>query len=110
MSEEPGDLIQRTDAEAYEWEKRQWCSLPGESVEQYLERVAGWDDATLWMHVILDEEFGVPPSRSKGLILQSRSFWERFFHERMTGPHKFGLSRAWGKSSLSLDATGRMEK
>ena len=55
---------------------------------------------TLGNRAILEEEFRVPQTQWKSLVLQSRSFWESFFRERMTGPHKFGLGRAWGKKFI----------
>lgn len=74
-------------------DKNVWEPLPGETAEQYAERVGGWQDSAKSMRRILEENFGVSKSESKRLAVFSRSFQERFFIEHLEGMHARGGSR-----------------
>lgn len=70
-----------------------WSPEPGETAEDYAERVGGWPDSNLHMHGVLKREFNKSAEEAKRLWLGSRSFKKSFFLEVLTERRARGASR-----------------
>ena len=74
-------------------ESLDWSPEPGETAEDYVERVGGWSGSNLHALGVLSRRFGKSAEEAKRLYLGSRSFWESFFREELTERHARGASR-----------------
>lgn len=74
-------------------EGRDWSPRPGETAEDYAERVGGWPDSNIHMCEVLESDFGKSEEDAKRLCLGSRSFWDAFFREQLSERLARGGSR-----------------